>query len=302
MKQESISALETLKFKQTGITWVGKIQGIMFQVVDKQDSETELSIVLSLAPNENKSRLFQELDKAQTSTEITAYSFDSDVVTVTFNESGTTSLENFLGKIAELLDEVQIKCRCSQCSNTENLAFYSNGSGSLLLCGECAAKIQQKNQEELKAPANYVPGFVGSLIGALVGSAVWVLLGALGFIASIGAAAISFCAFKGYSMMKGRLDKTGIVLNIISIVLAFLFAQYAVLFVEFMKEVKDGSLSLFLAYTPVLFKDPEFIKSMLPDFAFGLLFAFLGSSATIRENIRKARQVEVFHMEKVNLD
>jgi len=91
---------------------------------------------------------------------------------------------------------------------------------------------------------------------------------------------------------KGKLSRKGIVLIVIAIIIAFLFAQYAVLFIQFMKEFEDMTLLKFIIVTPYIFADMEVIKALLPDMGLGILFAFLGTYRTIINNYRFAKNAE----------
>ena len=170
-----------------------------------------------------------------------------------------------------------------------------------LLCESCGTNVIDQFEKDKLAKNNYIKGFLASLIGALIGSAIWIIIGALGFFASIAGLAISYCAFKGYEIAKGKLTRKGIILNVIAIVIAFLFAQYAVLFIQFMKEFENMDLLGFIILTPVIFSDLEFVKSLLPDIGLGILFAFLGTYRTIINNYKSAKNAENIKVEKIEL-
>ena len=90
-------------------------------------------------------------------------------------------------------------------------------------------------------------------------------------------------------------------MNVIAIVIAFLFAQYAVLFIQFMKEFENMDLLGFIILTPVIFSDLEFVKSLLPDIGLGILFAFLGTYRTIINNYKSAKNAENIKVERIEL-
>ena len=144
-------------------------------------------------------------------------------------------------------------------------------------------------------------GFLGSVLGALVGSVLWIIIGLLGFIASIAGAAISYCAFKGYSLFKGKLTKKGIVLNIVAIIIAFVFAQYIGLYFDFKEAIAGADFGLYLMFTPVLFSDSEFLLGLLPNLGLGILFIALGASTSISNNFKAAKNNEELKIEKIDL-
>lgn len=302
MTEANVQILEKLNFKKIQINWVGKIGQYFIDVLDKQDSENEIVVTVLVAPNSNKTSLVELLDNYQKSNVVSDYALSNDQISITFNENCDLSFEDFLNTISGNLKSIEMKCRCQNCNATGELNYYVSGNRYLLLCDSCAEETLKKLQEEKKGNKNYVKGFFYSLVGALIGSLAWIILGAIGFMASIAGAAISYGAFFGYEKAHGKLTKKGIIINIVTIVLAFLVAQYAVLFIAFLKEYPDLKFLDFLSITPALFTDWEFVKSILPDIGLGLLFAFLGTSSTISKNLKLAKQNDDFNIEKLDLE
>lgn len=299
MTEENREILTNLKFRLIEINWIGKIGKYYFDILDKQDSEDELVISVNFAQNENKGRLFEYFDTLEKDEIISSYGMEENVIKVTFLENGKEKLDNLLNNISSNFDSINLECKCNNCSNTQDLNYYCYTNRYMLLCSNCAGELQKKIEEDKKRSGNYVKGFFASLIGALIGSIAWILIGCLGFIASIAGAAISYGAFKGYNMAKGKISKTGVVINVITIIIAFLFANYAGIFIQFMKEVEDGNLLYFILVTPYLFSDAEFLGAVLKDLLLGILFAFLGSSKTVSDYFNQAKHNDNFHVEKI---
>ncbi|MBP5520558.1 MAG: hypothetical protein J6X84_08275 [Treponema sp.] len=293
--------LKNLNFKNFGLNWIGKIENYFFTVQDKLDSENQLIIYFNLAPNNNRSKLFEYFDALQSKTIISEYSMDKNEIRLLYTESLDSGVDEILKEIVEKLKEIEGKNICDYCDETEFLSFYTNGTVHSLLCPKCAENVINKVEQEKKTHKNYVKGFFACLLGALIGSVLWILIGALGFFASIAGLAISICAFKGYAIAKGKLTRFGIVLNVIAILIAFIFAQYSVLFIQISKEIENLTIPGFLAITPVLFSNAEFLKALLPDIGFGLLFIFLGAYRTVLNNLKSAKDAENFKVEKVEL-
>lgn len=222
MTEQNAEKLKELGFKKINISWIGKIKEYFISILDKQDSENELIITVNFAQNENKSKIFEFFDNMQSENIISDYGLDKDVISVTFVESENSDLENFLTQVANNFDSIGLSCKCSCCDETENLNFFTDGSNYRLLCDSCAEKFIEDQQKYKKKQNRYFAGFLASLVGALIGSIVWIIIGMLGFVASIAGVAISYCAFKGYEIAKGKLTRKGIVLNVVAIIIAFL--------------------------------------------------------------------------------
>jgi len=296
MTDFNLDKLAQLGFKKININWIGKVRNYYFSILDKQDSENELIISITYAPNENKSKIFEFFDGLQTEKVISDYGMEKDIITVTFVESDNSGIDTFINQLANNFDSIGLTCKCSCCDETDNLHYFTEGYNYRLLCDTCAEKFMA-DQEKYRLKSNrYFLGFVYSLVGALIGSIVWILIGIAGFVASIAGVAISYCAFKGYEIARAKISRKGIILNVFSIIIAFLIAQYIGLFLELRDEV---TFSQFVYITPYLFRDWEFIKACLPNFGLGLLFAFLGCSGTISKQYKAAKYVDEFKIEKI---
>ena len=73
---------------------------------------------------------------------------------------------------------------------------------------------------------NVFLGIVGAVIGSLIGSALWIVLGQVGFIAGIAGYAIVFCSIRGYKLLGGNVSKKGIVICVIFSVIMIFAAEY----------------------------------------------------------------------------
>lgn len=290
-------------FKKVGNYLVGKIKNGFFTIVDSASESSELLISFGIGKTENKGLLFTFLDEYIKKEIIVDYKMDSETIEVRYNEKEINDISFFIKELASKMEELQMRCECSNCEHTENLGFYSNGVVPLLLCDECGQAVISKIQSEKNAKNNYVKGFLFALIGALLGSILWIILGAVGFYASIAGYAIAVAAFKGYEKAKGKLTGFGIGLNIIAIIFGFLFAEYAGLYIEFYRtvDVVDKSLQTFHLVTNILLRDSTsgFLKSILLDVLIGSIFIVLGCHRTISLHIKNAKEQKNFKVEKI---
>ena len=277
MNVNNIEQLTQLKFKKIENSWVGKINDFYISIDDEK--ENELIIKLNFISS-NRGKLFEFLENEKEADHIESYSINKNQLEIVYKETVEVQLDSFLNEIVSLCGQIEAKCVCTNCEQTQDLSFYTNQKVYSLLCSNCGGRLLRNN---------YLAGFFASLLGALIGSVAWIAIGSLGFFASIAGFAISFCAFKGYELAKGKLSRTGIILNIITILIGFIFAQYAVLFIGFRKEFPEMNLRDFIILTPVIFSDMEILKSLIGDFLLGILFIVLGTFRTIKENFIKAK-------------
>lgn len=122
-----------------------------------------------------------------------------------------------------------------------------------------------------------------SLIGALIGTIPWVLVYVYGnLIVAILAIIIAMLALKGYKMAKGKIDKyTPLIIVIVSL-LAVTIATF--IFIPVLLLLKEGS-KVSIDILIDLYKNGQYVKAILGDYAISLLFALLGISGVIA-NIR----------------
>lgn len=302
MKEINIKKLQDAGFKQFDSEYIGKVNNYFFSIKDNQASEDLLYVTISIAPSESKNILFKYLDDLQKDNKIDDYELTKNEIKIALVEDSIYTIDIFLSDLSKVLEEIEAKNICNFCENTENIDLYVSSKIHSFLCQSCGEKLLTDLQEEKNIKPKYLLGFFASLVGALIGSVVWVVLGMLGFIASLAGYAIAYGAFYAYKKVNSKYTKLAIILNVVAIIIAFLFAQYSGIVFEVLREYKaDGiTFSDAILYTNYLFTNKEFIVALLPDFGFGILFAFLGSFRTIKDNYTSAKEEENFYIEKVD--
>ena len=302
MKEINIKKLQDAGFKQFDSEYIGKVNNHFFSIKDNQASEDLLYVTISIAPSESKNILFKYLDDLQKDNKIDDYELTKNEIKIALVEDSIYTIDIFLSDLSKVLEEIEAKNICNFCENTENIDLYVSSKVHSFLCQSCGKKLLTDLQEEKNIKPKYLLGFFASLVGALIGSVVWVVLGMLGFIASLAGYAIAYGAFYAYKKVNSKYTKLAIILNVVAIIIAFLFAQYSGIVFEVLREYKaDGiTFSDAILYTNYLFTNKEFIVALLPDFGFGILFAFLGSFRTIKDNYTSAKEEENFYIEKVD--
>lgn len=152
-------------------------------------------------------------------------------------------------------------------------------------CDSCGFPIKADKKRE-----NVVAGIVGAFLGALIGGGSIILIGMLGYIASVSGLILAVCTLKGYELLGGKLSGKGIFISILfmlatpyiadridwAIVIMQEFADYGVTFAEGFAAVpellKDGSIEM-----------GEYMKNLLMIYG----FCALGAFATLRNTLKK---------------
>lgn len=124
-------------------------------------------------------------------------------------------------------------------------------------------------------------GLIGAVIGTVPGIIVWVIIGQLGFVASISGALIALGAFYGYELLGKGTSIIGVILSGITI-LAAVFAAICLNYIVDIMKYYQTSLTDSIELLKIMVRSlddfrPEFIKAT----ALGYLFALIGSARII---------------------
>lgn len=294
-------------FKQSNETefsnfWFTKIENLYFAAKRLNDSENEvvqLSIVF--AQVERKGDIINFLDDEKSLKHVSSYQINDDSLFIDYNlEEFSESLATFMDNLTKVLKNLGLSNCCVHCGNTENLHLHDNVGRPCVLCDDCSSKIISQINSEKNANTNYLKGFLFSLLGAIAGSFIWILLGAIGWISSFAGYAIAFAAFWAYSKAKGKLTKTGVIINIVTIVLSLLLAEIVGIIIQIYKEIPGLELFDYIVYLFYILRNFDFLKHELINLGIGALFAFLGCNQIIKSNLNAAKNMQ--NMSIVKLD
>jgi hypothetical protein len=228
---------------------------------------------------------------------ITEYTDVNGSVTVTLPVGGVAPVDviSFISDLAAKLPELGLRAACFSCNTAVAAPPALLGDAALGMCGACydkavAAAVAVRNERRLTA-SSLVRGFLGALAGGLVGSVAWILIGTLGFYASIAGFVIAWAAIKGYKLLKGGTSTAAPFLIGAAIIASVLFAEAAGIVIQVMKAGAgpgyDVSVGAAVRILPEILRDGDTIVSLLPNLGLGLLFAGLGSWRLLRTLYRQ---------------
>lgn len=130
--------------------------------------------------------------------------------------------------------------------------------------------------ENVSKKRNIFAGIVGALIGALIGSVPWILAYIyIDTMWSILAAVIGIGAYYGYKLFKGPLNKhTPVIVTVISLLVMAVVIMLVIPIILMMKYNDPVSFS-------ELFNGGEYIRGIVSESYFSILFTFVGIAAII---------------------
>lgn len=141
-------------------------------------------------------------------------------------------------------------------------------------------------------PENILTGIVGALIGAAIGAGVIILLGQLGYVASLSGLILAVCTLKGYELLGHRLSTKGAIICVILIVVTPYFADRLDWALRFQKEMEAEGMSASLGFyfdciPDLVAMDSEFRAEYIKSLVMIYLFAALGAFGTLRDLFKK---------------
>lgn len=131
---------------------------------------------------------------------------------------------------------------------------------------------------------NFVAGIVGALIGAAIGAAAIVLVGYMGYVASICGLVLAVCTLKGYELLGGKLSVKGIVVCVALMLLMPYVADRINWAIAIVQGFADQGVTFGMAFAGVheVIKELEMTGDYFKDLGMLYLFTALGAFSVLR--------------------
>ncbi len=142
--------------------------------------------------------------------------------------------------------------------------------------------------EREKRQENIVAGVVGAFLGTLLGVVCTVVIGQMGYVASISGLVMAVGALKGYELLGGRLSKKGAVISSALILVMTYLAHRLSLAISLTSEMGMGVFRCFQAIPPLLRTGMLDGPAYWGDLVMLYLFTLLGAVPTIIAGLRSA--------------
>lgn len=203
-------------------------------------------------------------------------------------------LDMFLKEITTYCTNNGLIPDCEVCGTSSALALFQIEGEEHMLCTTCQSNTIEQLQRNASSKAkggngNIVGGIVGALLGSLLGVAAWVLIYQLGYLSAIAGIVMVICALKGYEILGGKLNKTGIIICCMISVLMVLFAEQISLSIEIYNVYQEYYyITFFDAFqsVPAFLEDSEVLSAVIYDLAIGYLLMIFGAWSTIRQALK----------------
>lgn len=152
---------------------------------------------------------------------------NNSIIVYMKNQSNCEKLKGCLGEalsgFTAFLRQRGFTPCCSSCGKGGEVSNYRMMNAYFQLCEECEAGIRNNlavvAQQEQRKQENVIGGVVGAILGSLLGVLCIVVLGQLGYVASLSGVAMAIGVLKGYEMLGGKLTKKGVIISSIIMLL-----------------------------------------------------------------------------------
>lgn len=140
-------------------------------------------------------------------------------------------------------------------------------------------------------------GILGALVGGLIGGAAIVLIGQLGFISAISGFVLAFCTLKGYELLNKSMDKTGIIVSILVMLVVPYLADrvsWALVIVEELGAAFDVAFAVVHGVVEEFELQAEYWRDILMLYGFTALGAFGTVKKVIKSKEQAPKTTETF--------
>lgn len=231
-------------------------------------------------------------------------SYNGSKITAQFQGFGFQWGKKYVPCLDAFLKDITTYCStnglvpcCESCGSEYSLGLYQTDEGEHMLCSTCQSTTSQQVQNAAnltakKGHGNIVGGIIGALLGSLIGVIAWVLIYQLGYLSALGGLIMIVCALKGYEMLGGILNKTGIIISCILSLLMLLLAEQFALSIEIYNAYKDYyEITFFDAFqsAPSFLTEPDVRSAVIYDLAIGYVLMIVGAWSTIRQAYKRAK-------------
>lgn len=213
---------------------------------------------------------------------------------VVFEAGGAAGIKKTYAKAKTAMEEIAlflnakgyIDC-CANCGVETGVGTYYINEAGHLMCDDCfkalSENMSQNKQQIAKKKGNVLTGTVGALLGSLIGVVAIVIIGQLGYVAAISGVLMGVCTLKGYELLGGKLDKIGIAISCVFMLLMVYVGNnidWALVVVDAFEDITI--LEAFKAIPDLLANEIIPMESYITNIVMVYLFTLLGAFPTVK--------------------
>lgn len=311
MKPEYLYSIATdlgLQFDSESRVMYGDREGFLL-VIEGAQTKNVFTISLSVKQGsegdliEDGEILWNELKEQ--SKAINAISFDGYLTSIVVKGGMTKgkAVETLWTAIQDIVDFllnhqfVQVNAETGE---EGPIGLYQIGDSVFLIDDVTFQEYQAQVQDTVEAyesrEENFLLGIVGSLVGAILGGAVALVIARFGYVSVFAGLALGYCTIKGYELLGKKLTTKGVVVSAIWMILTVLLVHQLDYALEVMKQFdvgfEDAWDSINNAVFNSVFPKNYFLNlGMLVVFTLGGAWISVQSALEVQKNRAIARRI-----------
>lgn len=136
--------------------------------------------------------------------------FDGTAVTVTilnYLKLNVQTVADLLSDFSQYLAGQGYYSTCAFCDKNDELGYTVQEGRVMEACPACHEKLEgilTDIKKEREQTGSYFSGAAGAVLGGIIGIIPWVLIGLIGYVASISGMIMAFLTYKFYLLFKGK--------------------------------------------------------------------------------------------------
>lgn len=190
---------------------------------------------------------------------------------------------------------------CQRCHRNVATDVCAQGAGLTFLCDECfdaaATDLADQKENEAQTSENVVAGIVGAFLGALLGAVAVVVIGRLGFVASISGLIAAVCSLKGYELLAKKMSLKGCIIACVAMLVMIYVGHRADWAIEAAIAFEADFFRAFKAIPWLIEEGAITPASYWGGLALTMVFAIVGAAPTVVRTMKG--QSTKFTLEKL---
>ncbi|WP_099204689.1 hypothetical protein [Scatolibacter rhodanostii] len=205
----------------------------------------------------------------------------------------TENIRIALEEVISYLISNQYQNCCQECSAIGSTDTYMVAGVPEILCSSCFAgkssNIDREQQTEKMKKENIAAGVVGALIGSLLGVASIIILGQLGYVASISGFIMAICVLKGYELLGGKLTIKGTIISVVIMLVMVFVGHQADWSITVMSYFETDFFTAFRTIPLLIEEEIIDLVDYLGNLGLVYLFTLVGAVPTIYNAVKKKK-------------
>ena len=279
----------------------GEKEGYTLALIPKDAYATSFNLIFSVS--KDRLRILEDdLNNIKAmNTLINGVTISNFVIAI--NIKTQNNVDKYVDTINEIIESIINYFKDNKIVNTDEVngevckTYVTNVKGNIQLIGDSTYNEfkNQINSEEVNTEKENVPmGLLGAFIGSILGVLCIIILSQIGFVASVSGVVMGFATLEGYRKIGKNLDKKGIILSIVVMIIMTYLACRLDISISVHREVNEMDI-IYLFKNMTYFVRNGYIDSGVyyGNMALVYLFSALGAFSSVKSKLFIAKNSKI---------